>query len=83
MDDLTRYKIFALACALVVFAYVLFNGFDALREWSAIARAKKHARDSRLRTFQQPPAAGAVSRAIEPERAARVRVAAPQQREAA
>lgn len=83
MDDLTRYKFPALACAVVVFAYVMFNVLDALRERSAIERARKHARDARLRKTEQPPAAGAVHRTIEPERAARVKISPAQNREAA
>lgn len=70
--DLAHYKLLALACTLVVFAYVLFNLFDALRQWSAIERAKKNARDARLRSAHRPTAAGAVSRSIEPERVTRV-----------
>jgi hypothetical protein len=79
MDDLTRYKIAALGCALVVFAYVLSNVVECLREWQAQRATHKHARTSGSRTSRS--AQTATPRAIEPERVARVGI--PARKEAA
>lgn len=74
MDDLTRYKILALGCAIVVFAYVLSNVVDCLREGKAQRATHKPARTSGARTSRS--AQTATPRAIEPERVAHVEIPA-------
>jgi hypothetical protein len=70
--DLALYKIFSLACTVVVLAYVLYSLLDALRQWSVIKRARAHASTRHLKASHSSNPVGAVTRRIEPERAARV-----------
>lgn len=72
--DPTRYKLFALSCALVVLAYCAVNLYQALRERSAAKRANLRAL-TRNALAPSSFGAGVVSSAIVTERAERVRLA--------